>query len=50
MTKEERKNPRILNGNRRVRIAKGSRNNCTRNQQIYEVLWNDPKNDEANAK
>ena len=24
MTKEERKNPRILNGNRRVRIAKGS--------------------------
>ena len=38
MTKEERKNPRILNGNRRVRIAKGSRNNSTRNQQIYEVL------------
>ena len=38
MTKEERKNPRILNGNRRVRIAKGSRNNCTRNQQIYEVF------------
>lgn len=31
MTKEERKNPRILNGNRRVRIAKGSRNYCTRN-------------------
>lgn len=31
MTKEERKNPRILNGNRRVRIAKGSRNNSTRN-------------------
>ena len=24
MTKEERKNPRLLNGNRRVRIAKGS--------------------------
>ena len=31
MTKEERKNPRILNGNSRVRIAKGSRNYCTRN-------------------
>ena len=24
MTKEERKNPRLLNGNRRLRISKGS--------------------------
>jgi len=50
MTKEERKNPRILNASRRVRIAKGSRNNSTKIKSIYEDFWNDTKNDEKNAR
>ena len=50
MTKEERKNPKILNASRRIRIAKGSRNNSTKNKSIHENIWNDTKNDEKNAR
>ena len=38
MTKEERKKPQILNGSRRIRIAKGSRNNSTKNKSIHENI------------
>ena len=48
MTKEERRNPNILNGSRRLRIAKRKWNNSPRIKQIYEVIWNDSKNDEKN--
>ena len=50
MTKEERKKPQILNASRRIRIAKGSRNNSTKNKSIHENIWNDTKNDEKNAR
>ncbi len=38
MTKEERRNPNILNGSRRLRIAKRKWNNSPRIKQIYEVI------------
>lgn len=38
MTKEERKRPQILNASRRIRIAKGSRNNSTKNKSIHENI------------
>lgn len=50
MTKEERRKPQILNASRRIRIAKGSRNNSAKNKSIYEIFWNDTKNDEKNAR
>ena len=37
MTKEERKNPRLLNGNRRVRIAKGSGTTVQEITQVQDV-------------
>lgn len=49
MTKAERKNPKLLNGSRRVRIAKGS---GTSVQEINKFMksFERHKNDETNAK
>lgn len=50
MTKEEKRNTRLLNASRRQRIAKRKWNNSARNQQIHQIFWNDAKNDETDEK
>ena len=48
MTKKERQNPNILNGSRRLRIAKRKWNTSVWHKQIHEIIWDDSKNDERN--
>lgn len=50
MTTAEKRNPKILNGSRRIRIAKRKWNNCAGNKQIYSFIRNDTKNDEENER
>ena len=46
MTKKERRNPDLLNGSRRARIAKGSGTDPGRRQQADEAVPADGKDDE----
>ena len=50
MTTAEKRNPKLLNASRRIRIAKRKRNNSARNKQIHGIIWNDTKNDEENER
>ena len=50
MTTEEKRNHKLLNASRRIRIAKRKWNNSARNKQIHFILWNDTKNDEENER
>lgn len=50
MTTAEKRNPKLLNASRRIRIAKRKRNDSARNKQIHGIIWNDTKNDEENER
>lgn len=45
MTKKERRNPALLNGSRRARIARGSRHAAGRREQADEAVSADGKDD-----
>ena len=49
MTKAEKRDTRLLNASRRMRIAKRKWYNSTRHKQIHNIIWNVTKNDEKDA-
>ena len=49
MTKAEKRDTRLLNASRRMRIAKRKWYNSTRHKQIHKIIWNVTKNDEKDT-